>query len=96
MLLTLHAHHRYLKRLAAGEDGKASSSSSKTSTVAARGSSTADNAAAPSDAPLRQWQDSEAVLRLVANDPAMDKKRAHLEAKLDSLQRTGRVLSRFA
>ncbi|KAF5840381.1 P-loop containing nucleoside triphosphate hydrolase protein [Dunaliella salina] len=44
----------------------------------------------------RQWQDSEAVLSMVACDPKVAKLRGSLQAKLESLQATRSVLSRFA
>eukprot|EP00983_Pelagomonas_calceolata_P041645 1138164-Pelagomonas_calceolata.AAC.4 len=44
----------------------------------------------------RQWQDSDAVLSLVAEDPLIAKQRSNLQAKLESLQATRSVLSRFA
>jgi len=44
----------------------------------------------------RQWQDSEVVLSLVADDPKIAKQRGSLQAKLESLQATRSVLSRFA
>eukprot|EP00983_Pelagomonas_calceolata_P062540 1147343-Pelagomonas_calceolata.AAC.3 len=44
----------------------------------------------------RHWQDSEAVLSLVTDDPKIAKQRSSLQAKLESLQATRNVLSRFA
>jgi hypothetical protein len=43
----------------------------------------------------RQWQDSDRVLRLVADDARTDKLRSRMEQLQENLLKTRKILSRF-